>query len=140
MILYSKDEYEEIEERGYDSQSGYVCPECIEEKFLAEYIKENGEEDECSYCYEMTSVVPLQTIIEMVLSGFNEEYEDPANSVGYCSQEGGYLLPVQDTWDLLIAKFEKSTGYNIYNCHLSTIEFEDGATEITVGVTTTVRI
>lgn len=121
MILYSKDEYEEIEERGYNSQSGYVCPECIEEKYLSEYIKENGEKDECSYCYEMTSVVPLETIIEMILSGLNAEYEDPVNSVGYCSQEGGYLLPVQDTQEVLI---DHSIGWKVIEDISNSILYE----------------
>jgi hypothetical protein len=38
------------------------------------------------------------------------EYEDPANSVGYETAEGGYQLPTTDTWDLLD---ELGLGYDL---------------------------
>jgi HEPN/RES N-terminal domain 1 len=44
---------------------------------------------------------PLELVLELVVDGLRYEYEDPIEQVAYDSVEGGYLLPVDDTWDLI---------------------------------------
>jgi len=46
-------------------------------------------------------VVDSDTLLESSLKGLRQEYEDPSNSVGWCSEEGGWLLPTMDSYDLL---------------------------------------
>ncbi len=43
----------------------------------------------------------MEELLFFISEGLEREYEDPANSVSYDSKEGGYLLPTQDTDDLL---------------------------------------
>ena len=84
-----------------------VCSHCIDEPCLAEYIEENASEDECSYCdyrragWELPSAMDLDELLAHMRERIEMEYEDAANSVGYESREGGYLLPTMDGDDLL---------------------------------------
>ena len=81
-----------------------VCPRCINERSLAEYIEENASEYECTYCEEARerpSAMDLDELLRHMRERIEMEYEDAANSVGYESREGGYQLPTMDAYELL---------------------------------------
>ena len=44
----------EAEERGWYEPDGYVCPDCVEDDFLKEIIRENACHRECDYCGRRT--------------------------------------------------------------------------------------
>jgi len=52
----------------------------------------------------------FDTLIPHMRERIEMEYEDPANSVGYETAEGGYQLATTDTWDLLD---ELGLGYDL---------------------------
>ena len=84
-----------------------VCSHCINEPCLAEYIEENASEDECSYCdyrgavSELPRAMDLDDLLAHMCERIEMEYEDAAESVGYVTREGGYLLPTMDAHELL---------------------------------------
>lgn len=82
----------------------YVCAECIGERWLAAYINEHADQTECDFCDE-TSDDPIAIDLDDIMGHIRERieciYEDPANSVGYESAEGGYLLSTMDTYEVL---------------------------------------
>jgi hypothetical protein len=82
----------------------YVCADCIRERWLAEYIKTNADQNECDFCGETSDdpiAIELDDMIEHIRERIECIYEDPANSVGYESAEGGYQLSTMDTYDVL---------------------------------------
>jgi hypothetical protein len=82
--------------------SNSICPQCVGEYGLEEYIRAQGESGECSYCEkESAHVADSAELIEFIVECINRHYEDPAEEVGYCSAEGGYLLPTMDSRELL---------------------------------------
>lgn len=83
-----------------------VCSSCINEPSLAKYIEENASEDECSYCsyrraaWELPRAMDLDELLTHIRERIEMEYEDAANSVGYATSEGGYLLLTMDAYEL----------------------------------------
>ena len=97
------------EMRGYafpiDKQ---VCAKMFpHQEYIGERIERDGEEGVCSYSGKNDKVLPLSTILDMVVSAFNEIFEDLANEIPFEShgiwddlegiglhKEGaGYILP-----------------------------------------------
>jgi hypothetical protein len=81
-----------------------VCPRCIEETSLARFIEANACDNECTYCGrsgKQPHAVPLDGLLAHMRERLSIEYEDPDNSVGYDSEEGGYQLETMDGYDLL---------------------------------------
>jgi hypothetical protein len=84
----------------------FVCPECIVEPTLAEFIRANASSKECTYCEQSSDepiALSLDELLEYIRERIEVEYEDAANSVGYETAEGGYLLPTMDGHKLLAA-------------------------------------
>lgn len=82
----------------------YVCSECIRERWLATYIRENADQLECDFCEQNSDepiAIELGDIMDHIRECIECIYEDPANSVGYDGAEGGYLLPTMNTYDVL---------------------------------------
>ena len=77
------------------------------QEYIRERIECDGDKGECSYSGKHEKVLPLSTIVDMVVSAFNEIFEDPANEIPFEShgiwddlegsglhKEGaGYILP-----------------------------------------------
>lgn len=81
-----------------------VCADCITERWLAGYVRENAREHECDFC-ENTSDDPIAVDLEDIMGHIRERiemiYEDPANSVMYETAEAGYQLATMDTYEVL---------------------------------------
>ena len=83
-----------------------VCSECFEDYAISEYVQENAVEAKCDYCSkssEKTAIAaPLHEVVEFILEGIRYEWDDPANCVSWCSQEGGWVgATVINTYDLI---------------------------------------
>lgn len=97
------------EMRGYTLPSNkQVCAKMFpHQEYIRERIECDGDKGECSYSGKHEKVLPLSTIVDMVVSAFNEIFEDPANEIPFEShgiwddlegsglhKEGvGYILP-----------------------------------------------
>lgn len=74
-----------------DIPDKYVCPNCIDDYAVREFIEENAVKEQCSYCSNRSSdptAAPLEDVIEFVLEGIWTEWDDPASCVGW---EGGWV-------------------------------------------------
>src|SRR5215472_9904079 len=109
----AKDWEMEQEERGWWSVPGkYVCPECFDEEFLKEFVRERAETSECDYCgstaEELTGdkaaliAAPFDCVMEIIAEGLQSEWNDADNEgVPYESAEGGYQANTHDSYDLV---------------------------------------
>ncbi|MFH1561887.1 MAG: HEPN-associated N-terminal domain-containing protein [Nitrospirota bacterium] len=85
----------------------FCCVDCFDIEEIKEFIRDNNQTGQCDYCNSTT--IPIREVSEVgefVMDGFNRCYEDAANSVGYCSEEGGYLLDTDEIEEILNFKEE----------------------------------
>lgn len=95
----------ELFERGLSEVGGSVCARCFDDRGLADFVKANAIDHECEFCGRSSTskaiAASLDDVIEYILDCIERDYEDPAESVGWCSEDGGYLLSVLNTDELL---------------------------------------
>lgn len=106
-----------------------VCAQCFDDYAIAKFIENNAEEKKCDYCGKKSRKVisvNVNNVIEFMSEGIHREYEDAANSVAYCSREGGYQLSTMDSNDL-ISELEivKDDAGKLFNDLVNA--FSDGA-------------
>ena len=101
---------------GYDQYnfdtSEFICSQHLKDDFIMKFIKENGSKGECNYCKKKINVVELNQVLDLIVTGINYLYEDPANS-RYLNKEGihgfdGNTFDFYDLWheDYLDLKIE----------------------------------
>ena len=79
-----------------------ICADCVAEEGLRGEVESVEILGECSYCGKSNvPVADASEIIDLIVECIPRYYEDPAESVGYDSQEGGYLLPTLDSREVL---------------------------------------
>src|SRR6266496_5470483 len=94
-------------EKGFLGIGGkFVCAYCFEDYAIKSFVEANAENHECDYCGELSDDEPIAAyiddVIEFIIAGIESEYEDPANSVGWCSAEGGWVgATVYDSDELI---------------------------------------
>lgn len=93
------------EGRGWYEPDGFVCPDCVEDTFLKEIIRDSASKRECNYCGRRTrshSAAPVAVLMEPIASAVFYYFNHPADAgVPYESSEGGWLLDSTDTGDVL---------------------------------------
>lgn len=90
------------DERGYGHCDNYVCRDCIGNKSLYEYIKNNDQMNICYYCHNHRKVVAIEELLKPIMSGTRFEYDEAVNCLGY--QDGEYLGKTFDAYDLIYDK------------------------------------
>lgn len=87
------------------SRGEWVCSLCLLDDALASAARAFGEAEECSYCGQAPAapegVLLVDDLVQLVADGLGYEYEPPEEQVSWDSREGGWLLPVTDTYDVL---------------------------------------
>lgn len=91
---YSNLLYEHVEDK-------FVCSGHIDDYAITNFISSTGYSDICTYCEETTKVLPVKELVNFINRGLTAFYEDPANSMGYDSSEGGYLGTTYEIEELL---------------------------------------
>ena len=99
---FAKNDLIMCEERGYGHCTNYVCRNCIGNKSLHEYIKNNGHMGICYYCHNRRKVVTIEELLKPIMSGIRFEYDEAANCLGY--QDGEYVGQTFDTYNLIFDK------------------------------------
>lgn len=83
------------------------CVKCFNDKFIQSQIEIYEEIGDCYFCGSKNiNIADVSEMGSFILDCVHKKYEDAANSVSYCSQDGGYLLPTFDIIDILIEKEE----------------------------------
>ena len=104
---YAKNMWIETMERGWSSTDNFICDKCICEDYLAAHIKNNGKRGCCNYCKSNRKILPLDDIMELILSAAYFEYDHPENGLGWDGREGGWQgAQVWDSYDLIFDVFE----------------------------------
>ena len=102
----AKEQWERQMELGYsDVPDKNVCAECFSDYAIKEFIKENADENKCSYCSNESDepiAVSLVEVVDFICECIHTEWEDPAGSMGYESREGGYQGASVYTGDELV--------------------------------------
>jgi len=96
----------EKHEAGYRSISGTVCSDCFGDYGIKDFIENNSNSNECSYCGNSGTDIKacaFEKVVVHILDSIKCEWGDPSNEgVGWESREGGWLgANVNDTYDLI---------------------------------------
>jgi hypothetical protein len=93
-----------LEEEEYslgNVKSSFICYKHINDYAIANYIKRSTNKGKCTYCEEERSIVSLEKLMLFILEGINKFYEDAANCMPYDYENGGYLGPTFDKYDIV---------------------------------------
>lgn len=93
-------------DQGWSSSDKHVCADCLNDKALASSVQGAAESLDCDYCGQHSNSVliaaPVDVLLDAITEGLRTEYGHPDNEgVMYISREGGYMMSVTDTWELL---------------------------------------
>jgi hypothetical protein len=87
----------------------FVCVECVGEEGLQEFIKDNAESKECTFCSD-SGDEPRAADVALVTDHFRAcvetEYDAAGNSLGWDNAEGGYQGQHWDSYDLVRDELE----------------------------------
>lgn len=99
---WAKEQLIKQQERNYGSSDKYICQECVGNYYLKEYIQSNGNECICDYCNLIETSVCLEELMEPIMNGIFQEYEDANDCMGYNGREGGFIgATTYDTYELV---------------------------------------
>lgn len=99
-------------ERGYGSSDQVVCHNCVGDYYLKKYINNNGEQNTCDYCGSNRVCILLEDLMEVIMKGILQEYEDANDCMGYCSKEGGFIgADTFDAYDLIRDELEMELDF-----------------------------
>lgn len=76
-----------------DLNDAYICPACVSDEDLQQFVRDRAEAKKCTFCKAKARkaiAAPAQDIIDHIVECITKHYEDPANSMAYESAEGGY--------------------------------------------------
>ncbi|MDE1208171.1 HEPN-associated N-terminal domain-containing protein [Tenacibaculum larymnensis] len=69
----------------------HLCVKHINDNTIKRFIRENYTNGYCDYCEKEVKVVSLEDLLEFMMLGISNFYEDAANFMSYNGREGGYL-------------------------------------------------
>lgn len=85
----------------------YCCFNCFNDLFIQQFIEYFDIKGNCSYCQSKNVyIADIYEVGAFIMEGIFRKYEDAANSVAFCSQDGGYQLSTLDIDDILIKEEE----------------------------------
>lgn len=92
----------ELDEQNLSSiPEKHLCIKHIDENAIKRFIKKNYSLGYCDYCKKELNVISLENLMEFIMQGISNFYEDAANFMGYNSAEGGYLGETFDVNELI---------------------------------------
>jgi len=89
-----------------DCEESFVCDQCLDDPHLQALIKDNALDHRCSFCGRLNGDEPIAAAFELVaqrvIEGISELYgQADDEGVPYESREGGYQLPVYESFEIL---------------------------------------
>lgn len=79
----------------------HICVKHIDDNSIKQFIRKNYSHGYCDYCKKDLKVVSLEDLLEFMMSGILNFYQDAANFMGYNSREGGYQGTIYSVDDLI---------------------------------------
>lgn len=87
-----KESWFELQSKGLASiPDKHICNIHFDDEHIVNFIKENKDIGFCSYCENKKEVVSFRELMDFIMEGISNFYEDAANYMSYDSREGGYL-------------------------------------------------
>jgi len=78
-----------------------LCIKHIDDNTIKRFIRKNYTSGYCDYCEKEVKVVSLEDLLEFMMLGISNFYEDAANFMSYNGREGGYLGETFDPDELI---------------------------------------
>ncbi|NRT10735.1 HEPN-associated N-terminal domain-containing protein [Flavobacterium sp. 14A] len=78
-----------------------LCIKHIDDSAIKSFIKKNYNIGYCDYCDKKLKVVSLESLLEFMMLGISNFYEDAGNFMSYNGREGGYLGNTFDPNELI---------------------------------------
>lgn len=96
----------EADDRGWREPEGYVCPDCVEDEYLKNLIRDNACRRECDYCSRRTrkhSAAPVADIMESIGNAVFTWFDNPEEAGGFWDSEDNnyYGIDAIDTSEML---------------------------------------
>ena len=96
----------EAEDRGWRIPEGYVCPDCVDDEYLKDIIRDNACRRECDYCGRRTrkhSAAPIAEIMEPIGNTVFTWFDNPEEAGGFWDSEDNnyYGIDAIDTSEML---------------------------------------
>jgi hypothetical protein len=78
-----------------------LCIKHINDNAIKRFIRKNYTIGYCDYCEKEVKVVSLENLLEFMMLGISNFYEDAANYMSYNGREGGYLGETFGNYELI---------------------------------------
>lgn len=102
----AKHEWIEAQERGWSAPDDkFVCPDCVEDAYLKEFILDHVAETTCSYCGRTEAediAAPLEELMRPIASAVGYHFNDPTDA-GVPWDEGSFAIEPTSTEDVLMS-------------------------------------
>lgn len=102
----AKQDWLESEERGWkDPVEKFVCPDCVDDEYLKEIIRQSAAKTQCDYCGRRTrsrSAAPILVLMEPIGSTIAYYFNEPTQA-GVPSDGGAFAFGSTDTRDVLMS-------------------------------------
>jgi RES domain-containing protein len=102
----TKQAWIEAQERGWSAPDDrFVCPDCVEDAYLKEFIREHVAETACSYCGRSETediAAPLEELMQPIAGAVEYHFNDPTDA-GVPWDEGAFAIEPTSTEDVLLS-------------------------------------
>jgi hypothetical protein len=91
-------------DRGFDDIDGYVCPECVDDDAIKEYIRAGATETVCDFCgrrSETAIAMAANDVTELLSRSIKAEYNLIQDELQWDSEDGAYVGEYHCTADLI---------------------------------------
>ena len=107
---YTKQKQIELEESNISNvPDKNVCVKHFEDKSIKYFIRKNYSLGHCDYCNKEVKVVSFEMLLNFIMTGISNFYEDAANFMNYESREGGYFGDTYTPEELILEYVELIT-------------------------------
>ena len=97
-----------IQERGFKDLDKYICPKCVENVFVQDWIQNSADtETTCSYCGKKTKCLHMEKFLEFLMDIIRFYFEPAEGNLAYDSEEQEYLGETYDKYDIVYKLSEK---------------------------------
>jgi hypothetical protein len=100
-------------ERGFGPVPGHVCPECVSDVAIKDYITANATSNACDFCGQGASVpiaAEADLVVDLVSRGIKAQYDIVENELIWDSEEKKYIGTFHDAAELLGSELDAPIG------------------------------
>ena len=116
--------YSDESDPKYEPSDKKVCSGCVNNTFMDAFIKKHGHFEECDFCGNEESCIPVNTLMKRFSEFVDFFYEDAAESSPV--DHGEYVFPTIDMYDLIDEKLyflNDDLLHHIHECFYGDMAF-----------------